>query len=256
MSTEEAASLPPQIIVRRVEGLKGINEMQINSQGAKIVNLSLEGHPIFITVLRGDGKSASTHPCSPNFGPDTKGFGLPQHGPARNERWTLVKGSDLGVSMESAIEGGTYPKGLVVRQDYILSQDGFTLETKHTNNGSEQLPVNFGEHFYWNAPQGFDELTINGRNAADIFRDPAGGLIQLEPSNRIQIPGVGSIRLDQEKLPFAYLWIGRGSNKDIDRGYVCIEPIEGDPKSFFGSAESMLKIGESRTSRISLKLDV
>jgi hypothetical protein len=52
------------------------------------------------------------------------------------------------------------------------------------------------------------------------------------------------------------IWVGKNpETKEIDRSYVCIEPVENDPTGdFFGSTESMLERGGKKESYCSVQL--
>lgn len=226
----------------------------INPNGARIEGLTLGQRLILKTVIRGDGRDVSSHPCTPIFGPETTtSYGLPQHGPMRNELCTVEESGLNLVVLSHEIKAGTYPLGMNVRQTFVMFGNNFTLETVHKNNGEKAAPVNFGEHFYWAAPNGWEGLTINGKDVADAVKNDL--VVSLEATNQIVIPGLPEIILGQEGLPHANLWVYKDENSGkYDQNYVCIEPVEGNPtKSFFGSRESLIYPGNFRTTLISIK---
>ncbi len=229
-------------------------QMLINPQGARIERLSLGDRLVFRSVTRGDGREASSHPCTPIFGPETTtSYGLPQHGPMRNELCTVEEmGSNL-VILSHEIKSGSYPQGMNVRQAFEMFGNNFTLETVHTNSGKQDAPVNFGEHFYWVAPNGWEGVTVNGEDVTDAVKNDL--VIPLQAKNQIVIPGLSEIILEQDGLPFANLWVYKDeASGKYDQNYVCIEPVEGDPtKNFFGSPESMIAPGSSRKTLITIK---
>ena len=238
-----------QPIVKTIEGEKGLNKLAINPYGGRIEELVLEGQKIFTSVKRGDGKDASTHPCIPIFGPETTtSFDLPQHGSARNKDFQVstVRGD---IALSQRIEDGQYPQGLSVTQVHNISDRSYSLVTTNSNNGDQDLPVNFAEHFYWDTPEGWEGLTINGVDVTDIVKKD--GAINLLDENEIIIPGQKPIVLKQRGFSIFQLWAGKNPADEYDKHYVCIEPAEGDPaKDFFGSDRSMIKPGESRTTEI------
>lgn len=232
------------------------SQMVINPQGARIEKLSLGEYLIFRSIVRGDGKSASSHPCTPIFGPETMtSYGLPQHGPMRNELCEVEENSPNRVVLNYDINTGEYPQGMKVTQVFSLQGRSFTLETTHANNGNQQAPVNFGEHFYWVSPRNWEGLTINDEDVTGAVKNDL--VVPLQARNRIAIPGLPEIILEQKGLPVANLWVYHDETSGkYDRNYVCIEPVEGDPtKSFFGSPESLIAPGTSRSNSLTISIN-
>lgn len=241
--------------MKKSEIIEGKNKLIINSCGARIESLILEGQEIFTKVVRGDGKEGSSHPCIPQFGPETTtSFGLPQHGSARNKDFELST-SDNEIILSQNIEDGKYPKGLSIDQKHGLTGGEYSLITTISNNSDLDLPVNFAEHFYWATPNGWEGLRINGINVADAAKKDSS--IKLLPENEIEIPGQKAIILKQTGFSIFRLWAYKNSQTgEYDRNYVCIEPAEGDPDGdFFGSEKSMIKPHESRVTEIFIKLN-
>lgn len=226
------------------------SRMTINPKGARIENLTIKGTEALTLVIRGDGKAGSSHPCTPIFGPETTtSYGLPQHGPMRNDDCKVEEQSPDKVVISDEINGGTYPKGLLVRQVFEIKNNVFSVETTHGNKGTENAPVNFCEHFYWNAPKGFEGLTINGIDVTGLVKND--GLVDALETNEIKIPGLPAIILSQNGFKFFNLWVYKDQDGKCDDNYVCIEPTEGKPDSdFFGSEESMIAPNASRLTRI------
>jgi glucose-6-phosphate 1-epimerase len=227
--------------------------LRINLHGARIEELILEGQRIFTSSIRGDGKEGSSHPCIPQFGKTTL-FDLPQHGSARNKDFKSKVTSD-GIILSQEIEDGDYPKGLSIVQEHSLRNDEYRLTTKILNNSRQNLPVNFAEHFYWDTPNGWEGLKINGTDVTEIVKKDTS--IKLKSENVIRIPGQKPIILKQEGFSIFRLWAYvNPKTGEYDKNYVCIEPAEGDPDGkFFGSERSMIKPNESRTTKITIKLN-
>src|SRR3989338_8995232 len=144
------------------EVISGKDRLTINSHGGLIEELILNGTKILTTVTRGDGKKASTHPCTPIFGPETTtSYGLPRHGPMRTSQ-TKIKPQKDGASIEYHVKSGSYPEGLKVKQFIRIGNGIFTLDTQHINTSDQSLPVNFGEHLYWDTTEGGEGVQING----------------------------------------------------------------------------------------------
>jgi len=216
--------------------------MKINSLGAKIEELNLGGQKILFNGLRGDGKVGITHPCTPNFGKDTTNYGLPQHGPMRNSDCKVLIDEENHKKLEYGIIHEKYPVGMNVIQDFLLPDEKFTLETVHTNNSELDLPLNFGEHCYFDAPEGWDGVEVNGVDITNLVK--TNGTIKLSQKNTIKIPGKKEIILEQVGLDFAVVWCYQNPDtKEFDKNYVCIEPLM-RPVDSFGKPESILKKGE------------
>lgn len=216
--------------------------MKINLLGAKIEELNLDGQKILFNGLRGDGKVGVTHPCTPNFGKDSTDYGLPQHGPMRNSECKILIDEENHKKFEYDIIHEKYPAGMNATQEFLLSDDKFTLETIHTNNSGSDLPLNFGEHCYFDAPAGWDGVEVNGVDITDLVK--TNGTIKLLDKNIIKIPGKKEIVLEQEGLDFAVVWTYQNPDtKEFDKNYVCIEPLM-RPVDIFGKPESMLKKNE------------
>lgn len=250
--TEQAGETQP--VIKTIEGEKGKSKLVVNSHGARIEELILGGQKIITKVKRGDGKDGSSHPCIPQFGPETTtSFGLPQHGSSRNKDFRLLT-TDEGIVLSQDIEDGKYPEGLRINQIHSLSDGNYSLITKILNNGDHDLPVNFAEHFYWHAPKGWEGLMINGVDVTDIVKKD--GAINLLPENKIVIPGQKPIILKQKGFSIFQLWAYENPETgEYDKNYICIEPAEGDPaKDFFGSKESIIKPHEFRTTEIVVSL--
>lgn len=236
------------------EGEGRVSRMKINPLGARIENLTLNGREVLDSVTRGDGKKASTHPCSPIFGAERESsFDLPQHGPVRGEQTTVWEHSPSSLVLIHEIKAGNYPLGMMIRQRFTLQQGLFTLETQHTNRGTYLAPVNFAEHFYWITPKGWEGLIINGQDVTDVVKKDS--IISLKARNQIAIPGLSEIILEQTGLPYANLWAYYNEDSgEYDQHYVCIEPVEGDPnQDFFGSRKSFIHPGDSRGTTIRIQ---
>lgn len=104
------------------------NRAVINTQGARIEVLELDGARILRPVVRGSGKLGSTHPCSPNFGPDTI-YGLPQHGPVRNELWRINYQRGQKLQLACTIRHRNFPEGLKIVQSFILDRNFLMIRT-------------------------------------------------------------------------------------------------------------------------------
>lgn len=227
----------------------------VNQNGARIEKLKLGNQLLLTKATRSDGREASTHPCVPIFGPETStSFGLKQHGESRNQLWQASgeRGSRIILSYEVQDKG--YPRGLNVTQRFTIKNGVFQLITECVNNGEDSLPVNFGEHCYWSTLYGgWGGLTMNDEDVTEAIKRT--GVIQLQPRNIIRFPDRNKkpIVLEQNGLGHAVLW---NDSPDNPHGsWVCIEPVEGNPKeNFFGSKESMISPGGTRKTELKISL--
>ena len=234
------------------------NYFTLDLHGAR-KTLSLSGTPLLIETIRADGKTGSTHPCTPNFANKDNQFDLPQHGPARTALWKVVTETEDSITFVYSVEGGIYPSGLKITQTARIT-DRFELYTIHTYTGMEPAPLIFGEHCYWDTFLGINDLKINNIELKQLkdFQhtfNTTGIVVPLELVNTLEIPGKPTIQLEQENMPVAVVWRGMGDAK-----YVCIEPVTMNPQvdsegtSYFGSVKSLIKPGETKTTYFSIML--
>jgi galactose mutarotase-like enzyme len=235
--------------------------VEVDLVGARVKKLVLDKKIVLSDFSRIDGKLGSTHPCTPNFDKDKRGVGtqLPQHGPARNEAWEKLEERSNKLRLGYKIDGKLYPEflGLEVEQVFLLENNLFTITTMHVNKGSQAMPVNFGEHFYFKTSKpGWERVMVNGEKIAKKVK--ITGRVELKNHNLITGLGGGDINMEISGLPMATTWIGRDGER-YDQKYVCVEPVEGrrafgDDPGFFGTKESMLEAGDSRITIIKLSL--
>lgn len=222
----------------------------VDPMGARLEELRFHNTLFLSSSVRGDGKVGSTHPCSPIFGPETNtSYGLPQHGPVRNMLFTVMDEDDHSVTLSGDIVHGAYPKGITFTQKLSLTPDVFTIKTAHTNHSKEHIPVNFGEHYYWNTPKGWNGVKVNGKDVTELVKTT--GIVKLNIHNTVEIPGQPLVHLEQKGLHYAVLWSYKNpSSGKFDTNYVCIEPVEGNPMdSYFGSKPSQI---EPHTERLTM----
>lgn len=228
--------------------------LRVASNGAKIT-LSLQGTSILGSFARGDGKNGITHPCTPVFGPDRNNlYGLKQHGNMRNETIDIKQVAENIIVTHTLHDEG-YPEGMSVKQIMGVEDGVFSMVMIHTNMGTTDAAVNAGEHCYFEAPEGYEGTKINGEDITSLIKDNWDGIpVRLEDENTIEIPGKPKMTLTQNGFAYAMVWVGKNpDSKALDQTYICIEPVEGDPTGdFFGSDESMIKAGQSRSAMFSL----
>jgi galactose mutarotase-like enzyme len=230
--------------------------LTVHSGGAKI-EVSLGGERILGTFIRGDGKQGITHPCTPVFGPDRNTlYGLKQHGNMRNESCSVANIADTVVVTHTITDEG-YPAGMKVKQIMSIEDNTFSFVMMHTNTGTSKAAVNSGQHCYFDAPRGYKGTTLNGVDISSLVEEHWDGIaVDLNDVNTIAIPGKPKIELTQNGYKKAMIWVGKNPDtKEIDKTYICIEPVEADPNSkYFGSKESRLVPGQTKSAMFSLRL--
>jgi len=227
--------------------------LRVSPEGTKIT-LSIENIPILTSVIRGDGKRGITHPCSPIFGPDVNSvYGLSQHGNMRNEQCKVKLTNPNEITVNHEITDIGYPSGMKAQQILRIENGTFFLSFTHKNTGKDGVAVNAAEHCYFDAPNGYLGATINGQDIAGIIQNSLTGvLIDLKVENSIKISGKPELILKQEGFNKVALWVGRDSEGNRDKNYICIEPVEHHPKKF-GIEESIIHPGSQRTAHFSLR---
>jgi galactose mutarotase-like enzyme len=140
-------------------------------------------------------------------------------------------------------------------QTHELLEGKYFLTTTVLNNSDQNLPVNFAEHFYWHAPNGWEGVKVNGDDVTDVAKKDSS--INLLSENVIEIPGQKHVMLQQKGFSIFRLWAYKNPQTgEYDKNYVCIEPAEGDPnQNFFGSEKSIIKSHKSRITEIVIKLN-
>lgn len=232
------------------------DKLIVDPHGAKIISLILSNTLILTSVIRFDGKPGITHPCTPIFGPDVNNiYGLKQHGGMRNEFCMVKKIDEERITIEHKIQDEGYPKGIKVQQILNIHDGVLSLVSTHWNTGSEQAYVNSAEHFYFHSPEGHSGATINGQNILALMGDSTTGVvIDWKKENIIYIPGQPKLILKQTGFNKVVLWSGLNpTNRKRDKDYICIEPVEYDPKDF-GKELTIIQPGQKRTASVSISI--
>lgn len=222
-------------------------KLEIDLNGGKIVNLEKDGQQILGTFERIDGKIANTHICVPNF--DQEGmeeYGLLFHGPCRNAQWKLIKESENMIRIGFEFEGTEkYLSSLLIEQEFSLG-DSFRHKIRVKNTGNNEVPVNIAIHNYWASKEGWLGLKINEVDISQIVKDD--DYFDTKDENIVLFPDGRKFNLNLKGFNYVRLWTARkeeGSNTIYDQNCVGVEPSIGKG-SYFGSEESMLKVGEIR----------
>jgi galactose mutarotase-like enzyme len=228
--------------------VKVINDpwlLDIDLQGGRISELHYQNQIILGTFDRIDGKKGNTHLCVPNFGAEGKELDLPFHGPARNERWKIIKQTNDSLTITwEMLPTEKYPGHLIVEQEFIL-EDGFK-QTVNVMNRGKTVPVNLGIHNYWATPNGLENASVNGIDITTGIE--TNNSIKVKNKNEIIFSGMKPIIWELDGFNDAVLWTGfkrEGEKTIYDQKYCCIEPVRSYDKNYFGSERSLLKTGKS-----------
>ena len=227
--------------------------LRVTRQGARLT-VNLGGVAVMGEFERGDGKAGITHTCSPIFGPDKhKLYGLVQHGMMRNEPSKVNASTPNQIMIKHIVTDAGYPPGVVVEETLGIENSVFSFAMAHHNSGQEKVPLNAGLHCYFDAPTGYKGTKVNNQDISSLIEQhPDGAPIALPARSIIQIPGKPQMQLVQDSFRFAMVWAGRNPQTDeIDKTYVCIEPIELHPDEF-GQPVSNLHPSGKRTSSFDL----
>lgn len=242
----------------------GTSHADIQLTGGHIEELVLSGERVLGSYLRlpttFHSKPGATFLCTPFLGTDHRmGISkpLPKHGLGRGRRWVSDLRYPDSVNIHTRLSDPSI-QPLEVSQSHHISPYSYSLIFTHRNVGSQIEKISPGVHFYFDAPQGWKSGTI-GRlhegystvvRLVDLatHRNGLPQVIYLGDSNILMLPGKQSVLLEQEGLPYAYVWVD-GTAGNYDNHYICIEPIATNPNdpSYIG-----IKSGETHQARIVL----
>lgn len=228
--------------------------LTLDLQGGRILELSHKATKMLGTYFRLDGKVGSTHICTPSFdkeGQDLK-WSLPFHGYARTLDWIVEKQTETDVTISThTAPTPTYNALLKLSQTFIMDQV-FLHSVAVENIKGNAVPVNVGLHYYWDTPQGWDDLTINNKSQMTNVKE--NGYCDLQKVNVIKFPLV-SYTLTSHGFQSAALWTSFTTNtlgaKQYNQDFCCIEPIIKWP-GYFGSKESILEVGKTKIIKLEI----
>ncbi|MCR4329953.1 MAG: hypothetical protein NUV65_05425 [Candidatus Roizmanbacteria bacterium] len=233
------------------------SHLLLDIQGGRIYELTLHSHKILGTYTRVDGKVGNSHVCAPNFSAEgIQAYGLSQHGSARNRQWSIESEKENACTIRCTVPPeGTYPSILSIEQQFVLENNSFTHVVTVTNQGNVNAPVNIGLHYYWDTPDGWEQLTINNKNISrSIAKDT---YIPAHEKNRVRIQHKPAITLETgSDFSILQLWTGRNivNNQTIfDTAYACIEPVFKNV-GYFDSPMSMLKPKDTLKKTVKLSI--
>ncbi len=223
------------------------SEIIIDLNGGKINRLSLAGQTVLWSGLRPDGKQAATHVCLPNFRKVRSGklAELPQHGPARNNRWRWITKDSLVIEWVMDEIKEVYPAGLVASQEFQLDTHYLTYDLVLENKADKALSVNPGIHFYFLAGDK-KEIKIDSQKIDSNLWLADGSIYPIQNRNLIEFSW-GKISLEQVGFKQFMLWSPNGA------GFVCLEPVNGIDDDIYNK-ENQLMPHQTRSWSVKLEL--
>ena len=229
----------------KVENKNWVVEIDLN--GGRVVSLKKNNQEILGTFERIDGKKGNTHVCVPNFGEEgMEKYDLPFHGPSRNEEWRLIKKTENKIKISYEFKSTEkYLSNLLIEQEFSL-KNGFRHRVVVKNIGEKDVPVNVAIHNYWTINNSWLGLKINDVDVSQIVKND--DYFEVKDKNVILFSDRKEVNFNLKGLNNVRLWVARkGDENNIvyDQKYVCIEPVIGKG-NFFGSEESILKVGKTK----------
>ena len=148
------------------------------------------------------------------------------HGLVRWESWRCVEQEEARVALEHVLHPQPgYPFTLRLRVEYRLDERGLTVRTGAENIGSHAAPFGCGHHPYVLAPDGVDELGLDGERI--------GGRKLDETQHR---PGGWRIRAGDATVwadaSWPYAQVFTGDLPDVARRGLAVEPMTCPPQAF------------------------
>lgn len=192
---------------------------EIDLIGGGVTNLYLDGKHILYAGPRPDGGKAFTHPCIPNF---NLAKDLPNHGPARKEKWEQLDNNSVSWTMKEI--KGIYPAGIKAIRKFELGEKSIAVTTTITNIGKSDLPTNIAEHNYFACPK--DEVKnvkINGNIIHEEALKANAQFNSWQDKNILEIPGIGKLQFNTKGYKAFAQW------SQPEAPFACIEPIEVRP---------------------------
>lgn len=215
----------------------GILSMETSAIGARIISLTKNGKDFIfpqqfvgkvkgINVIRG-----GMHPCSPIFGKKDGQFAaIPQHGGLRDIDWRLVNATDDD-GIEYQCEFKQFDYWLVYSVHYRLVSNCLRVITRIENKLSVPVPLEFGWHPYFFAPEGAKiSFSLHPENRPIFVDQPySPQIFETSKTIKINLVGVGRVRL--------YTLQGFATGRvciwtDWRKEYVCVEPLLSHPDDF------------------------
>ena len=162
------------------------------------------------------------------------------HGLVRWASWRAVGRNDARVVLEHVLHPRPgYPFTLRLRVEYRLEEQGLVVCTAAENVGTRACPFGAGYHPYVAAPDGVDELVMDGERI---------GVQRLDETR--QRPGGWRIAAGDVVVwadaAWPYVQLFTGDTPDVGRRGLAVEPMTCPPQAFHtGEAVIRLEPGET-----------
>lgn len=206
--------------------------LKVHEFGAHVLELQLCGHDILYLSPKAplDGTKAirgGIPLCFPQFGPTgVPGLSpLPQHGIARNKRWTLINTTDNSLKFQLRYDDSTlavYPFRFTTTITYTVSGHEF-IATWHVDNDDEKpMPFTCALHTYFKV-NSITTTTVHGLNGCkyisnldkkvaiennDVIRinDEVDRVYYSVPNAVTIDSGTDSVTVNASGMPDCVLW--------------------------------------------------
>ena len=203
--------------------------IETSSTGARICTLQKGSKHFFypqqiINKESGIVMRGGMHICSPIFGsPEGKGIfsSAPQHGELRNVFWDHNYFDDR--ERNFSYEYRHWGMSIDYDVSYLISGNRLDIDTEIFNCEKFPVPIEFGWHPYFNAPDG-GEVKFVDNDISDIVIQQTYGskVFPATDTILIKLNGIGTVRME----------LTEGFNKgnvcvwtDWRQKYFCVEPL-------------------------------
>jgi aldose 1-epimerase len=148
------------------------------------------------------------------------------HGLVRWASWRCVERDEARVALEHVLHPQPgYPFTLRLRVEYRLDEHGLTVRTEAENAGARAAPFGCGHHPYVLAPDGVDELALDGERVGDRKLDET----QHRPGGWRIRAGAATVWADAS---WPYVQLFSGDLPDVARRGLAVEPMTCPPQAF------------------------
>jgi len=164
------------------------------------------------------------------------------HGLVRWASWRAVEREEARVLMEHSLHPQPgYPFTLLLRVEYRLEERGLVVHTEAENVGMRACPFGAGHHPYVAAPDGVDELTLDGERIGSRRLDEA----RHRPGGWRIAAGDVVVWAD---ATWQYVQVFTGDAPDVGRLGLAIEPMTCPPQAF-RTGEALIRLEPGETFR-------
>jgi aldose 1-epimerase len=157
------------------------------------------------------------------------------HGLVRWVSWRAVEREEARVVLEHVLHPQPgYPFSLRLQVEYRLEERGLRVRTEAENLGSQACPFGAGHHPYVAAPNGVDQLELEGEQVGARKLDET----QHRPGGWRIAAGGAEVWADGS---WPYVQLFSGDLPDIARRGLAIEPMTCPPQAF-RTGEGVLRL--------------